>query len=62
MFLAVIGKYIPNENYKFDLVVILCYLQGIVEECPNTPETAIQLLFACQPQQGLGLDTVINID
>lgn len=50
------------KKCKFGQEVVVCYLQGIVEECPNTPETAIQLLFACQPQEGLRLDTVINID
>lgn len=29
------------KKYKLDQAVILCYLQGIVEECPNAPETAI---------------------
>lgn len=60
-FLTVMGKRVLNEK-KFDQEVILYHLQGIVEECPNTLETAIWLLFACQPHQGLSLDIVINID
>lgn len=58
---GVMGKHVLNEK-KFDQEVILYHLQGIVEECPNTLETAIWLLFACQPHQGLSLDIVINID
>lgn len=40
----------------------LSYLQSIVEMWPNIFKAAIWLLLACQPDQSLRLDIVIDVD
>lgn len=40
----------------------LSYLQSIVEMWPNIFKAAIWFLFACQPDQSLWLDIVVDVD